>query len=81
MPAVEITEWQAYEQVTGRLGAERADMLSAVVAATVANSTPGRKRRLRLADFLPRWDRPPETDWRATRAAFLATFGIKQRGG
>lgn len=80
MPATEITEWQAYEQVTGPFGAERADLLSAIVAATVANSAVGRKRRVKLTDFLPRWDRPPETDWRATRAAFLAAFGIK-RGG
>lgn len=78
MPASEITQWQAYEQVTGALGPQRLDILVSILAAVVANTMRGRGRRVRAVDFLPRWDRPPETDWRQTRAAFLVAFGIQE---
>ncbi len=74
MPASEITEWMAYEQVSGPLGAERADLLIAIVAATVANSAIGRKRRTKPADFLPRWDRRQQS-WQEQ----LATVQILHR--
>lgn len=61
MPASEITEWQAYEQVTGPLGTERADLHMAILAAVVANTASRRKRK--PADFLPKWDRGHAQSW------------------
>lgn len=53
----ELTEWMAYEQVTGPLGAERDDILMAILAATIANTNRGKRgRRARPKDFLPTWD-------------------------
>lgn len=56
----ELSEWQAYEKVTGPLGQERDDTLAALVALVVANSA-GSKKKLKLSDFLPTWDRPRQT--------------------
>ena len=58
--STELTEWQAYEQVSGQLGQERDDVLAALVSLVVANSA-GSKKKLKLADFLPKWDRPRQT--------------------
>lgn len=63
MPASEITEWKAYEQVTGPLGAERTDLQMAILAATIANSAFGRRQRKTPADFLPVWDRGRAQSW------------------
>lgn len=78
MPSTEVTEWMAYEQVTGPLGAERLDLLIGIVAATVANSATGRKRALRPADFTPQWDRPAVQTWQeqlAIAQAFNRSLG------
>ncbi|MGK5529366.1 phage tail assembly protein T [Streptomyces sp. URMC 129] len=52
-----MTEWMAYERVTGPLGPERGDLLHGILAAVIANSGAGRRRRLRRPqDFIPKWD-------------------------
>lgn len=52
----ELTEWEAYEAVTGPIGAERFDQLFAMLASVVANVQRGRKQRPYSADqFLPKW--------------------------
>lgn len=61
MPASEIAQWKAYEQVTGPLGTERADLHMAILAAVVANTASRRKRK--PADFLPKWDRSRQQSW------------------
>lgn len=73
--SAELTEWQAYERVTGPLGAERADAQSALVAYYVVSALGAKTRPDKL---LPRWDRPP-MDWRAMKAAAVAI--TKQLGG
>ncbi|MFD7429058.1 hypothetical protein ACFV6Z_18725 [Streptomyces sp. NPDC059818] len=55
--SAELTEWMAYEQISGPLGPERVDVLSSIVAATVANTARGKGQRAKEpADFLPKWD-------------------------
>lgn len=51
----ELTEWVAYEKITGPLDARlRTDMAAGIVAATVANSA-GSKAKLKPSDFIPTW--------------------------
>ncbi|MFH8369201.1 hypothetical protein [Streptomyces sp. NPDC018031] len=75
----ELTEWAAYEQLTGPLGGRRGDIQAAIIAATVANSQRSRGRRAEPADFLPRWGRPrvmtPEAMWAAAVQATTALGG------
>jgi hypothetical protein len=55
MSSREITEWIAYEKVTGPLDARlRGDISAGIVAATVSNSN-GSKKRAKPSDFLPTW--------------------------
>jgi len=51
----------AYERVAGPLGPARADVLAGVVCATVANVNRGKGTPLAPADFIPEWDRRPQT--------------------
>jgi hypothetical protein len=67
MDSAELTEWMAYEKISGPLGPERIDVLSSIVAATVANTARGKGQRAKEpADFLPEWDQGAEArarDW------------------
>lgn len=57
----EITEWMAYEQLTGPLDTRlRGDISASIVAATVANSQ-GAKRKLKPGDFIPTWFKRKKT--------------------
>lgn len=56
--SAELTEWMAYEQMTGPLGPARTDILFAQLCAVVANAGRDKKsKKARPKDFLPRWDR------------------------
>lgn len=51
----ELTEWMAYERVTGPLDSRlRTDIAAGIVAATVHNAQ-GAKRKAKPSDFLPTW--------------------------
>ncbi|MGW3627281.1 phage tail assembly protein T [Streptomyces sp. NPDC000880] len=52
----ELTEWMAYERISGPLGPERADLHMAILAATVSNTARGKGRKAEPKDFLPQWD-------------------------
>ena len=62
----ELSEWQAYERVTGPLGPQRLDQLVGMLAAVVANTARDPKKRAQpfeAGDFMP-WadvDRPEQT--------------------
>ncbi len=61
MSSQELTEWRAYEQVTGTLGQERDDLLAAIIAERVTamlSDPTKRKKRFTVEDFKPRWGRP-----------------------
>lgn len=56
--SAELTEWAAYEQMTGPLGPERDDILFAQLCAVVANSQKDKKsKKAKPKDFLPQWER------------------------
>lgn len=84
----ELTEWMAYERITGPLDPRlRADISAGIVAATVANSS-GSKKKLKPADFVPRWfkrKKTPEEIWQDALKANAALGGIvrtpDQKGG
>ncbi|MGQ5580924.1 phage tail assembly protein T [Streptomyces sp. ECR3.8] len=63
--SAELTEWMAYERVTGPLGPERMDALFATLAATVANTARAKGRKAEPKDFMPKWDQGDKgfTDW------------------
>jgi|SRR5699024_10309356 len=55
----ELTEWAAYERVTGPLGPERADIHAGIIASTIANANRGKGgKKAKPKDFIPKWDRP-----------------------
>src|SRR5699024_5650184 len=79
--SAELTEWMAYEQMTGPLGPERQDILFAQLCAVVANSQRGKKdRKAKPKDFLLDWDRgrgEPQT-WQQQKSiaqSLNAAFG------
>lgn len=58
-PSRELTEWMAYESVTGPLGPVRGDWQAASIAHVTAVVAAGKKgKRLKLPDFLLRWKAP-----------------------
>lgn len=65
----ELGEWRAYERVTGVLGSERDDSLASLVAYYVVSGLGG---KVKPADLMPQWDRPPATDWRQMKQAAMA---------
>jgi hypothetical protein len=85
VPGAELTEWAAYERMTGPLGPARVDMAAGIVAATVANVNRGKgKRSYKPADFMPKFDRIRHSGADAMRKALkvlTAKLGGKIRTG
>ncbi|KAB8167062.1 hypothetical protein FH609_011715 [Streptomyces sp. 3MP-14] len=55
--SAELTEWMAYERVTGPLGPERGDALHGIQTAALVNAQKGKRgKRARPQDFIPTWD-------------------------
>ncbi|MEW2635267.1 DUF4035 domain-containing protein [Streptomyces sp. NPDC048389] len=53
LSSYELTEWMAFEKITGPLGRRRHDIQAATIAATIANSSRGKKgKKFKMADFL-----------------------------
>jgi len=68
--SAELTEWMAYEQVSGPLGGERDDVLMAILAAVVANGNRGKGRKVKPKDLLPKWDQTKQAmGWQDMLAA------------
>lgn len=61
--SAELTEWMAYESVTGPIGPERFDVLNAILAATVANTARAKGRKAEPKDFIPEWDQGQSMGW------------------
>ncbi|MFE3855308.1 DUF4035 domain-containing protein [Streptomyces griseorubiginosus] len=51
--SAELTEWMAYEKITGPLGRRRHDIQAATIASTVANANRGKGKRFEVRDFVP----------------------------
>lgn len=84
--SAELTEWMAYEQITGPIGGEREDILTAILAATVANTARGKRgRKAKVQDFLPKWDRHKRASWQdmlaTVRQINSALGGTDKTGG
>lgn len=51
--SAELTEWMAFERITGPLGRRRQDIQAATIAATIANANRGKKgKTFKMTDFL-----------------------------
>lgn len=58
----ELTEWMAYEHVTGPFGPDRSDIHAGIIASTVANASKGKRgKKFEPKDFIPQWDKPEQT--------------------
>lgn len=56
----ELTEWAAFEQVYGPLGAIRGDIDMAILAAVIHNVFAGKGKGKAPEDFMPSWDQRKE---------------------
>lgn len=83
MGSREITKWQAYERVAGPLGPARADTQAAIIAATVANANRHKGKPATPSDFIPEWDRKPQSVEEQVQIAYAlnAAFGGTVEGG
>ncbi|KOG22003.1 phage tail assembly protein T [Streptomyces viridochromogenes] len=74
----ELTEWMAYERITGPLDSRlRTDISAAIIAATVANSASG-KAKAKPRDFIPTWFKRKKTPaelWQEVMKANAALGG------
>lgn len=57
----ELTEWMAYERISGPLDGGREDHQLAVIAKTIADVNRGKRAPFKLDDFVIEWDRQPMT--------------------
>lgn len=57
----ELTQWQAYERVTGPLGGERDDTNAALTAFYILQGLGSKK--VKLDKLIPKWDRKPSQRW------------------
>lgn len=61
----ELTEWAAYEQVSGPIGPERLDKLFGMLASVVANAQRSKRGRpYKPEQFIPKWDPKAAADRR-----------------
>lgn len=71
----ELTEWMAYERITGPLDGRRGDIQAALIASTIANSQRAKgKRAAKLNDFLIVWDRGRKKTPAELLASALSAF-------
>ena len=61
MSSRELTEWAAYEEIAGPVGPARSDLQAGIIAATVANVHRSKGKPATPSDFIPTWDRRPQT--------------------
>jgi hypothetical protein len=75
----ELTEWIAFEKVTGPLDSRlRTDIAAGIVAATVHNAQ-GAKRKAKPSDFMPTWfkrRKSPAEIWQDVLKANSALGGL-----
>lgn len=78
MSSRELSEWMAYERLTGPLDDRlRGEINAGMIAATVSNSA-GAKRKAKVTDFLVTWfkrKRTPEELWQEVMKANTALGG------
>jgi hypothetical protein len=76
----EFASWLAYDRISP-FGEERADLRSAIVAATLANANRGKGTKpFTTADFMPRWDAVTEVQTPEEMLSRLATHAVAHNG-
>jgi hypothetical protein len=80
-----LTEWIAYEKITGPLGRRRQDIQAALIATTIANANRGKGRKFKISDFLIQYDRlgqqkSPEQMIEALKSINAAMGGVEVNG-
>lgn len=89
MPARELTEWAAFQQLEGPLDRSRDDILFAIVAERITTmltqEKKGRRRkRLTAEDFIPKWGKRAGSEKRQTpnqQKSLLQALTKKFSGG
>lgn len=83
--SAELTEWMAFERMTGPLGRRRQDIQAATIAATIANSQRGKRgRKFKMQDFLIPYgedDRKSPQQMLDTIRQLNAAMGGEEHGG
>lgn len=86
MSSSELTEWIAYEKITGPLGRRRQDIQAAIIATTIANANRGKTgKKFKISDFLIEYDKlgqqkSPEDMIQALRSINAAMGGVEING-
>ncbi|WP_455906938.1 phage tail assembly protein T [Nocardiopsis alba] len=71
--ARELSEWMAYEQLTGPLGPARGDIHAGIVASMIYNTNRGKNQRAREpGDFVPKWGGRKPQSWQEQLTAIKA---------
>ncbi|MFJ6386452.1 DUF4035 domain-containing protein [Streptomyces sp. NPDC091972] len=80
--SAELTEWMAYEKITGPLGRRRHDIQAATIASTVANANRGRGKRFAVHDFIPAYglERQGPQEMLATIRSINRSMGGEEHG-
>lgn len=81
----ELTEWMAFENMTGPLGRRRNDIQAATIAATIANANRGKGgKKFKLSDFLIPYgnqERKSPEQMLAAIKSLNRSMGGEERGG
>lgn len=84
LDSAELTEWMAFENMTGPLGRRRYDIQAATIAATIANGNRGKGgRKFKLSDFLIPYgnsDRKSPEQMLAAIKSLNRSMGGEERG-
>lgn len=79
--AQELTDWAAYEQLTGPLDLRnRGDLQAAIIASTVANAMRSKGRAFKPKDFLPDWA-PKQREPQSWQTQLALVEGINRAFG
>lgn len=70
MTAQEVTEWAAYEQVTGPLGQERDDRLATMTAFYVVSALGAKEAS--LSKMLPQWASKRPEGWQSIKTKLMS---------
>lgn len=77
MDAKELAEWMAYDRLEP-FGEQRADLRSAMVCTIMANAWSGKGKRLKVDDFMPKFERQQKKQgWQHMKAVCEALARLK----
>ena len=84
LSSFELSEWMAFERITGPLGRRRQDIQAATIAATVANANRGKGgKKFKLSDFLIPYgtsERKSPEEMLAAIKSLNSSMGGEERG-